>query len=116
MIRNEKAQALIEFVLILPVILILFLGMIDLGRIVIRKTELDSLVTDKINIWKNSDTNVNELKGLLEDDNINVKITKNNDTNFVTIDLYESVTFLTPIVSNILGDYTIHVKRVIPNE
>lgn len=116
MIRNEKAQALIEFVLLLPIILLLFLGMIDLGQIAIRKSELENIVTEKVTIWQNSNTNLKELEKLLTDNNRKVKISKNSSTSFLTIEVEEEVSWLTPIISNVFKDYTINIKRVIPNE
>ena len=116
MIRDEKAQALMEFILVLPIILLLFFGMIDLGRIVIRKNELESIVTDKVIVWENSNTSIDELKKYIEEDNIKVSVSQNESTSFVTIDLYEEISWLTPMVSNLFGDYTIHIKRVIANE
>ena len=116
MFLNKKGQALIEFVLILPVLLLLLFGMIDLGRIIVRKSELESIMTDKITIWQNSNTNINTLKDSLEEDNIKVKVSKNSSTSFLTIEVYEKVDWLTPLVNNILDSYTIHVKRVVPNE
>lgn len=116
MIRNKKGQALIEFVLILPVLLLLIFGMIDLGKIVLRKSELDNLISDKITVWKNSGENIDALVTYLKDENIEVKITKNKTTSFITVDVYEKVDWFTPVVSNILDDYTIHIKRVVADE
>lgn len=116
MIRHKKGQALIEFVLILPVLLLLIFGMIDLGRIVLRKSELDNTISDKITVWKNSGKSINALVTYIEDENIKVKISKNTNTDFVTIDVYEKINWLNPIITTILKDYTIHIKRVVVDE
>lgn len=116
MMRNKKGQALIEFVLMLPIVLLLFLGMIDVGRIIIRKSELENKVSDQITVWKQGKLPISELKKSLDDKNTSVNILENETTSFVTIEVKESVTWLTPIISNILDSYSIKVKRVIPYE
>ena len=40
---NKKGQALVEFVIILPVIILLFFGAVDFGRIIIKTNELENL-------------------------------------------------------------------------
>lgn len=112
MIQNNKGQALIEFVLILPVLLLLILGCIDLGRIIIKKSELENKVTDKLTIWKQTKFPINELKESLKDENTTVNIIKNEKTKLITVEVEEKITWLTPIVSNILDNYTIKLKRV----
>lgn len=116
MIHNKKGQALIEFVLILPVMILLILGGIDLGRIIIRKNELENKVSDQITIWKQNKLLIEDLKESLTTENINVNIIKNETTSFITVEVKENVTWLTPIISNILDSYTIKVKRVVSYE
>lgn len=41
--KNEKGQAMVEFALVLPILLILFLGIIDFGRILYTKSAVTSL-------------------------------------------------------------------------
>jgi len=116
MILNKKAQALIEFVLILPIILLLILGGIDLGRIVLRKSELENKVSDQITVWKNKKQSIYNLKESLKDKNTSVNIIKNETTSFYTIEVKEKINFLTPVISNILDSYTIKIKRVVSYE
>lgn len=116
MIHKRNGQALIEFVLILPVLILLLLGGIDLGRIIIRKSELENHVSDQITIWKQQKLPINNLKESLENKNISVNIIKNETTSFLTVEVKEKVTWLTPIIGNILDSYSIKVKRVVPYE
>lgn len=41
---NKKGQALIEFVLILPILIFILLSIIDIGRLMIMKNHLESLL------------------------------------------------------------------------
>ena len=38
---NKKGQALVEFILILPVLLLIIIGMIDIGNIFLSKYDLN---------------------------------------------------------------------------
>lgn len=113
---NKKGQALIEFVLILPIIILLLLGGIDLGRIILSKIELENKVTDEIGLLKNDEITISELSERLNDNDTKIKILENETTSFITIEVEEKITFLTPIVSNILNSYTIKIKRVVAYE
>lgn len=116
MVSNKKAQALIEFVLILPIIILLILGGIDLGRIILRKSELENKISDQITVWKSEKQSINDLKQSLKDKNTTVNIIKNETTSFYTVEVKEKITFLTPVISNILDSYTIKIKRVVSYE
>ena len=111
-LKNRKGQALVEFVLILPIIIILLLGLIDIGRVFIHKSELDNNVTDIINIWKKEELPIKDLEQEFKKRNIKVKISKNETTNFVTVEASTRLSFMTPF----LNSYEFKVKRVLPHE
>ena len=52
MMLNKKAQALVEFILVLPVIILIILGSIDILNIVIKKNELENKVSDQIILFQ----------------------------------------------------------------
>lgn len=113
---NRKGQALIEFVLILPVIIILLFASIDIFNIISKKSELDNKVQDTVEIYKQKNLKISELKKILTDKNLETTIMKNEQTNLITIEVEEKISFTTPFMNNILDDYKIKVKRVIPSE
>ena len=47
--RNKKGQALIEFVIILPVMLLLVFCLIDFGMVIYEKNNLENIVSDAEN-------------------------------------------------------------------
>ena len=46
LITNKRAQALIEFVLVLPILIMLLFSIIDFGTILIRKSELENKINE----------------------------------------------------------------------
>lgn len=108
---NNKGQALVEFVLILPIFIFLLLVIIDFGIIFNEKNKLENNSLDIINLYKNGETI----------DNIKT-IYKKNEIEILEIDGYDRVTIktkvklITPGLSRIFGSpYTIKVERNIPN-
>ena len=49
---KDKGQALIEFVLILPVILLILLYIIEFGRITLKKQQLESNMDLIVNLYE----------------------------------------------------------------
>lgn len=111
---NEKGQALIEFILILPIIILLLLGMIDVGRIFLSQSELENEVDNTILAWENA--SFQELETMFQKNEIEVEILENDTTHFITINAHKKITFTTPLLDQILKNYKIKVKRVIPYE
>ncbi len=110
--ENEKGQALIEFILILPILILLILGMIDIGTIFIKKIELEDQVTDIIAVWEKEPYSIKTLEEYFEKENLTTNILENTTTSFLTIEVKNTISLTTPIKKN----YEIKIKRVIPLE
>ena len=68
---NNKGQALIEFVLILPVFIFILFAVIDFGIIFSSKNNIESDSTDIINLFKNG-VSVSEIEEMYDDHTIDV--------------------------------------------
>ena len=83
--RNRKGQALVEFIIILPVILILIFCIVDFGRVISLKGDLQNITSDVVNWYQNGKTD-EEIKALVakeETKEVSVSISPDND--YVTI-------------------------------
>ncbi len=114
---NKRGQALVEFVIILPVLILLFFGAVDFGRIVIRKNELENLSSDIVGMFKNG-ADTAQMEDLLKENNKDNTLTiTNKDDNYIEFKIKSKVKIITPGLNKILGDdYSISIKRVIYNE
>lgn len=108
---NNKGQALVEFVLILPIFIFLLLVVIDFGIIFNEKNKLENNSLDVINLYKNGET-IEEIKAIY----------KNNEIEVFEIEGYDRITIkakiklITPGLGRIFGNpYIIKVERNIPN-
>ena len=95
---DNKGQALIEFILILPVFLLLLFVIVDFGVIFSAKS---NLVDD-----------INSIKSLYSDYDISLELDNDYDKFIISY----SVDLITPGMNRILSDpYVIKVERVISN-
>lgn len=107
---NNKGQALIEFVLILPVFIFILFAVIDFGIIFSSKSNLENDTASIVELFKN-DTPVDEIKAMYNDNLINIS----SDGSYYKITVSTSVNLITPGLNRLLGDpYLINVERVIP--
>ena len=112
--KNKKGQALVEFIIILPVLVYIILIMIDILVIYNNKTNLEGKMNEVVSLYK--ENRENEIKPYLQKDlkNVSYEVKKDDKYTYITIDMkYE---FMTPGISNIIGSkYDIKCERVIVN-
>ena len=107
--KNNKGQALVEFILILPVILAILLVIIDLGKIFNEKNILENTSIDIIELYKNGKS-IDEIKNKYND----ISITTNIDDNYLTVILKKEIDIITPGLNIILDNpYIVEVERVV---
>lgn len=111
-VMNNKGQALVEFVLILPLFILMLFAVIDFGMIYNTKNELESDSVDIVNLY-NNDIDINTIKTKYNDIDISVS----SDDKYTTININKSIDIITPGLNRILGDkYKVEVERVIYND
>ena len=110
---NRKGQALIEFVLIMPVLLFILLATFDFGMILSNKTNLSSISDDIVSMYKNG-----ESLDSIEKNYKDIKITTTNyKSKYKKITIEKNIKIFTPGLSSILGNpFPIIIERVIPND
>ena len=107
--KNNKGQALVEFILILPVILAILLVIIDLGKIFNEKNTLENTSIDIIELYKNGKS-IDEIKNKYND----INITTNMEDNYLTLKLKKEIEIITPGLNIVLDNpYIIEVERVV---
>ena len=118
--KNKKAQALIEFVLILPILIMLLFAIIDFGSIFICKSELENKINDAYEVAKlstNASTLYDEIETVInKDSNRDIKIELKFDTesDFMTIKLVSEIKTITPGLNLIIGyPYEVSTERVV---
>ena len=105
---NKHGQAMVEFVIILPVLILLIFAAIDFGRILLCKNHLES-VMDTV-----KDLDEYEITPYLQSDKeykISYEITKDK---YYVIKLKTDLSLMTPGFNRVLSNpYTVSVERSI---
>ena len=111
---NRRGQALVEFVLILPIFLMILFVIVDFGMIFTTKSNLENVSSDIVLFVENGE-DVSSVSSLYDD--IDVTVEKSNDDAYYYIILEKNVDLITPFLNRVIGDpYLVSVKRVIVYE
>ena len=110
---NRKGQALVEFVLILPVLILILFVIFDFGNIFYSKYDLQNQSSDIIKLMINGKDS-DDIKKVY--DKFNIVVSEYND-DYRLITISKKVDLITPMLSLVIDDpYVIKVERVIPND
>ena len=115
---DKKGQALIEFVLILPILIMLIFVVIDFGNIFVNKNELENAL-GLINDIDKSSINYDDIYTL-----VNTKRNKKIDVHvsgvddgYITISLERQIDIITPGLNLIINNpYVVSAQRVVKYE
>lgn len=108
---NRKGQALVEFVLILPIFILILFSVVDFGMILSKKSELENISVDIISII-NDDNDINDILNIYPDLSVNIE----KDSKYTIVKIEEDIDIITPGLNLIFGDpYKVKVERIIPN-
>lgn len=107
---NKKGQALVEFILVLPILLLIVISMIDIGNIFLKKFDLNNDLETATTLYENGD--ITKLNNYLEEENINLSEESKDD--MITLTLSQKVSISTPVIQQLLGsDYEIKTSKTI---
>ena len=110
---DKKGQTLVEFVIILPVFLIILFYIIDFGRIIHQKNKLENSLNDAVFLIKNGSDMTSFTKELGKNTHIDIK----DDTTYKKVTITSSVDLIAPGFNLVLSNpYQVSVSRVIYDE
>ena len=110
---NRKGQALIEFVLILPIFLFILFVIFDFGNIFSSKNKLEYISSDVVDMYK-SGKDINAIKDSYSD--VEIEFDNKYNDKYTKIVIKSKVNIITPGLNRIIGDkYSIEIERVVSN-
>ena len=108
--KKNRGQSLVEFIIILPILLLILLSMVDFGNIIYKKYALESSLDTVVELYKNNEQKKKKKYLSTEE----AKVQYEQDADFVKIVLTKDIKILTPGLNVILKDpYEIKVERTI---
>ena len=113
---NKKGQALVEFVIILPIFIFMILATIDIGKILFYSNKLESKMDDVITMY-NNEVIEKEIEKNLNSDIKKTKLYIKENNKYIEFKIEKEVDIITPGF-NLLFDnpYNVTSKRVIYND
>ena len=99
--KNNKGQALIEFIIILPIFLLLIISLVDFGNIFIKKNSLENDIDTIVSLYKEDKTD--DIKDYALKNNLDVAIS--NDNNFKKFTIKKKVKLTSPLLIVPFGEY-----------
>ena len=118
MMLGKKGQALVEFILVLPVFIMLLLAIVDFGRIFVNKNELETSLSLINDIDKSiiGEETIRNLVNKNKTNKISVSISDIED-GYYTITLSRKINIITPGLNLVLSSpYEISANRVVKYE
>ena len=110
---NRRGQALVEFVLILPVFLLILFTIVDFGNFLAKKNQLETESTDIVLLLKNGKSAEEVAKSYSK-----IKIEESVfEEKYNKIKISENITLINPLLYKILGNPCIvEVERIVPRD
>jgi len=112
---NKKGQALIEFVIILPIFLFMLFAIIDFGIISYNRTKLENMINDVGDMYKNKESK-EEINKFVKNNDKKTIITFKDEGKYFEVILSKDYEFITPGLSSIVKNFKIDVERTMYNE
>lgn len=97
---KNRGQALVEFVLIMPIFLMILLAIIDFGNIFKTKYDLQNDLDLIVDLYKNDKTD--DYNNYILNNNLQINIIENN--NLTTIEISKKVEIRTPILNKVISN------------
>lgn len=112
---NDKGQALVEFIIILPIFLFMIFAVIDFGVVCINKNKLESIITDVGNMYKNKES-IDEINNFINKNDKDIEVNFEDQGKYFNVILTKKYNFITPGMTNLFEDFEIDVERTMYNE
>ena len=108
--KDNKGQALVEFVIILPILLIIIMAIVDFGNIFIKKYSLENDIDIISDMY--IENKKEEIDNYIKEKNININYKEEDD--FIIIEINKSININTPLLNTVLGkNYKISTSKAI---
>lgn len=108
---NRRGQALVEFVLILPIFILILFAVVDFGTILNKKSHLENISVDIITMLANGE-NIDDIKVKYPQ----LSISKEEDEKYTQVFISENINIITPGLNLIFGNpYKVTIERTVPN-
>ena len=112
---NRKGQALVEFILVLPIIVLLIFALFDIGRIIMAKNHLENKMTECIDLASSGES-IESINYYLSKDKEYKMTLSITEGEYRMYHLETSIKLITPGMKRILTNpYKVSLERRVIN-
>ena len=110
---NRRGQDLVEFVLILPIFLLILFTIVDFGNLLAKKNQLETESTDIVLLLRNGKSAEEVAKSYSK-----IKIEESAfEEKYNKIKISENIALINPFLYKILGNpCVVEVERIVPRD
>lgn len=112
---NKKGQALVEFIIILPIIIFILFMIIDYGIISYNRQKLENIISDIVKMKTNNESD-EEIKEFIKSNDKDILIKLDEKDKYINITLEKKYNYITPGLDKIFNKDNILIERKIYNE
>ena len=112
---NKKGQALVEFIIILPILILILFAIIDYGMISYSRNRMENMINDINKMYSNNESDT-EINNFVKSNDKFIDININKDDKYTVILLSKDYEYITPGLDKIFNNKKIEVERKIYNE
>ena len=112
---NKRGQALVEFIIILPILIFILFAIIDYGMISYNRNRMENIISDINKMYLNNENN-EEIENFIKSNDKMLKLELNKEDKYINIKLYKEYDYVTPGLNKIFNNKNIEVERNIYNE
>lgn len=112
---KNKGQALVEFIIIMPVIIFILMAVVDFSNIGITKSKLENMTNDIGSMYKNNETK-EEINNYINKNDKDIKLELNTNEKYTNIKLSKKYNVITPgleklVKTNIVVEREIYYEK-----
>lgn len=107
---NKKGQALVEFIIVFPIILFIFLAIIDYVMMSYNKIKMENIISDVERMYKNNE-NSEEINDFIKKNDLDISLLVKKEDKYLMLKLEKEYDCLTPGLDKILNASKIKIER-----
>ena len=112
---NKKGQALVEFIIILPVLILILFAIIDYGMLSYNRNRMENMINDISKMYSNNES-MEEIDKFIKNNDKTLNINIINDDKYIDVKLSKEYEYITPGLDKIFNNKNIEVERKIYSE
>ena len=109
---DKKGQALVEFIIILPILIFIMLAIIDYGIISYNKSKIENLITDVSIMLKNNESE-EEIRNFIISNDRDITVNINSEGKYIYLTLGKKYEYITPGLNKLFKVNEITIERKI---